>query len=250
MLHCTTISGLTKIVNGKPIRSKAVLDSLFNTFAPELNAGLAQAGYNSLAEMRTAIAKGEVNVTNFLEGLSMGCNVVEAYKNKDGKNKQDFSETFGAEIPIDVISSCKFDNNVKTPDQMTQDAELIKKYSKKSTPLQMIIKGHIKNPNAEYWELNNILYKIRTTMDNIKPIHVRIGKHIYENCYVKNFQSEITNLYDISFTMELYYVYPKEADFNALNKRGLKLNPDETMIETNRALYDAMQDEVNLGIFN
>ena len=42
---------LSKIINGEPVTNKTMLDSLFNTYAPALNAGLAQTGFNSLVEM-------------------------------------------------------------------------------------------------------------------------------------------------------------------------------------------------------
>ena len=53
------VHGLSKIINGEPLKFEMLGDCIFNEFAPELNATLWQSGYNSLNEMRRAAFAGK-----------------------------------------------------------------------------------------------------------------------------------------------------------------------------------------------
>ena len=80
---------LSKIINGEAVTNKTMLDSLFNTYAPALNAGLAQSGFNSLVEMRNAVqaGNGNINVPNFIQGFSNGLNTVKDATTREAISK-------------------------------------------------------------------------------------------------------------------------------------------------------------------
>ena len=62
------VGALTMIINQRPVTNQMMLDSLFNGLAPALNLTAAQAGFNSMMEMKSAIESGNINVANFMQG--------------------------------------------------------------------------------------------------------------------------------------------------------------------------------------
>ena len=101
------VGALSKIINGEAVTNKTMLDSLFNTYAPALNAGLAQTGFNSLVEMRNAVqaGNGRVNVANFVQGFSNGLSIVQS-----ATESVDYSK-YGEEIPIDSVDNLGYTYN-------------------------------------------------------------------------------------------------------------------------------------------
>ena len=191
---------LTKIINGEPITNKTMLDSLFNTYAPAFNATLEQTGYNSVMQMKDAAAHGTINVSTFLSGFSNGLNAIQ--------EERDFlhrSQKYGEEIPIDVVSSFKSeyanDVAVHTFDEKTD----IRDYIKSLGEVVLTIMGHAMNNSAEMWAIGDYINKLHDAMSQKTPVVFRIGKTIYENVIIKKFTPTITNIYDLSFELQLGY---------------------------------------------
>ena len=66
--------------------------------------------------------------------------------------------------------------------------------------IELTIKGHFKNEDAELWSANELSNKIVDLMINKKLVYFRAGKSIYENCVITEYIPKIENIYDISFT--------------------------------------------------
>ena len=147
---------LSKIINGEAVTNKTMLDSLFNTYAPALNAGLAQSGFNSLVEMRNAVqaGNGNINVPNFIQGFSNGLNTV-----KDATFREDISK-YGEEIPIDVITKCVYEYDRIIAQQKIDKKIDLSQYVGNLDPVTITINANVKNENAELWNINDFSNKI------------------------------------------------------------------------------------------
>ncbi len=234
------VGALTKIINGEPVTNKTMLDSLFNTYAPALNAGLAQTGFNSLVEMRNAVqaGNGQVNVANFVQGFSNGLSIVQSVA-----EKTDYSK-YGEEIPIDVVDkiTSTYQRNVATQkDVKTPDK---KEYIDQLNPVEYCLFCHVQNKNAEYWAINDIYHKILDCLNKKIPLICRLGKNIYENCIIKYFNPQITTTYDFYF--EIRFEYDFQYGINSFeNENGVRVlnaNPN------NKTLKNAFAKEVYMGI--
>ena len=192
---------LSKIINGEPVTNKTMLDSLFNTYAPALNAGLAQTGFNSLVEMRNAVqaGNGNINVANFVQGFSDGLSIVQS-----AADKSNYRSKYGEEIPIDVVEQLDYTYNLKTPSQeVAMKNELFEKYISNLEPIKLLLKASVVNKNAELWNINDFSTKIVDIMTNKVYVTVRIGKSIYENCIISTYTPIITSIYKIDFSSEI-----------------------------------------------
>ena len=198
---------LSKIINGEPVTNKTMLDSLFNTYAPALNAGLAQTGFNSLVEMRNAVQTGNnINVPNFIQGFANGLTVIQDLcKEKPSK--------YGEEIPIDVVEKLEYTYSLNKPEQTINNMDInIKQYLSNLQPITVILSAHIKNENAELRSINDTSAKIVDCMAQKKEFIVRFGKSIYENCIFAEFKPIITSIYDMSFTANITLNYNTVAE--------------------------------------
>ena len=184
------VGALTDIINGKAVTNKTMLDSLFNTYAPALNAGLAQSEFNSLVEMRNAVKAGNINVSNFVN-----------------TTEQTNYSKYGEEIPIDVLTKCIIDNSAIVAKQRTDLAERLNINVKPSENISITLNGNVKNENAELWYVNDFLQKITEVINKPEMIVLRIGKTIYENCIISAFKPTIENIYNISFESKIEYKY-------------------------------------------
>ena len=232
---------LSKIINGEAVTNKTMLDSLFNTYAPALNAGLAQSGFNSLVEMRNAVqaGNGSINVPNFIQGFSNGLNTV-----KDATFREDISK-YGEEIPIDVITQCVFEYGREVAEKKIKADQTLDlaQYIGELDPVKITIDAHVKNENAELWSINDFSNKIIDQFTTQKEIIFRAGKSIYENCIISFYKPTITSIYDISFQIKLEYNYrmnTKSQDANGY----MIMNPNPT----NKKLTNKYSEEVYGGI--
>ena len=230
---------LSKIINGEPVTNKTMLDSLFNTYAPALNAGLAQTGFNSLVEMRNAVqaGNGNINVANFVQGFSDGLSIVQS-----ATERVNFSK-YGEEIPIDVISECVYEYDRIIAKQKIDGKIDLSQYVGDLDPVTITIKAHVKNENAELWSVNDFSNKIIDLFMKEESIIFRAGKSIYENCIISSYKPTITNIYDISFTMTLSYNHKMNLQSEEANGyRVIKPNP------YNKELKNLCATEKYLGI--
>ena len=230
---------LSKIINGEAVTNKTMLDSLFNTYAPALNAGLAQSGFNSLVEMRNAVqaGNGNINVPNFIQGFSNGLNTV-----KDATFREDISK-YGEEIPIDVITKCVYEYKRTIAQQKIDEKIDLSQYVGNLDPVTITINANVKNENAELWNINDFSNKIMDLFMKEESIIFRAGKSIYENCIISSYIPTITSIYDISFEIKLKYDYSmnlksQEADGYMI------MNPNPT----NKKLANKYSEEVYGGI--
>ena len=193
-------AALSKIISGEPITSKTVLDTLFNTYAPAFNGMLEQMGYNSIMQMKYAAQAGTLNVPNFLTGFSNSLAVAAEIFLNDSRMQK-----YGEELPIDVVESFKsVYKNLVAVHPYSEGVE-IHDYIKSLGNVDLELKGHVRNNAAELSGLGDFSNKINDARVLKKPIILRIGKTIYENVLIIDYVPIITNIYDISFTLNLSY---------------------------------------------
>lgn len=195
------VGALTKILNGQAVTNKTMLDSLFNTYAPVLNAGLYKTGYNSLMAMKDAVTHGTINPSNFLSGLSTGIESINNERISLTYKNQNYEE-----IPIDVVEKCEYEYKNITAKRKTQENEE-EEYIKPIENVIINLTCHIKNKNAELWEMNDFSYKLADAMAAQKEIVMRIGKTIYEGVVLFSYKPIIENINDIKFEVNVSYKY-------------------------------------------
>lgn len=201
---------LTKIINGEAITDKTMLDSLFNTYAPAFNATLEQTGYNSIQQMKDAAANGTINVSTFLSGFSNGLNAIQ--------EERDFllrRQKYGEEIPIDLVTKCDYDYELKVAEHPHTFGKDIMDYIKDLGTVDLMVSAHVKNESAEVWNINDYSNKLTDAMVRKSPVVFRIGNTIYENVIIVEYHPIITNINDISFdiTLRYNYLYARESKF-------------------------------------
>ena len=235
------VGALTKIINGEPVTNKTMLDSLFNTYAPALNASLAQTGFNSLVEMRNAAQAGNINVANFVQGFSNGLSTIqEMCIEKPSKYEE--------EIPIDVVNKCEYTYTTTVAEQKIKELGFLPQYIDDLDPVEIKLFGHVKNENAELWSINDFNNKLVNIMLNKTQIYFRVGKSIYENCTISLYKPTITSIYDIEFEMDLRidYLLNKFSEKSADNKRIM--NPPRLIGDFYNPFYNIASTEVYKGI--
>ena len=197
------VGAITKIIKGQPVTNRTMLDSLFNTYAPAINASLLKSGYNSVAAMKDAAFNGTINPANFLGALDSGLIAIQ----EEAEMKSRF-ERYGEEIPIDLVEECDHLYTIEAPERRTEAATKIETLP----PLNMVkinLIGHVKNKNAELWDMNDFSYKLADAMAQKKAIVLRVGRTIYENVYLVKYEPKITNIHEIKFNATFYYEYTK-----------------------------------------
>ena len=117
------VAALTTIINQRPVTNQMMLDSLFNGIAPALGITAGQMGFNSLMEMKNAAMAGNINVANFMQGLSNGLSIVA--DTQDGQ--ADYSK-YGDEIPIDLTQQFSENHTMETPDRRVQNGQTYNEY--------------------------------------------------------------------------------------------------------------------------
>ncbi len=164
------VGALTKIINKQPVTNKTMLDSLFNTYAPSLNASLEQTGYNSLMQMKDAVANGTVNPSTFLTGFSNALNAIQEEKDFLYRRKK-----YGKEIPIDLVTKCDYTYDLqiaKHPTPLGKDAI---NYIKDFGTVNIIVSAHVKNETAEIWQMSDYSNKLTDAMLQKQFVVFRIG---------------------------------------------------------------------------
>ena len=197
------VGAITKIIKGQPVTNRTMLDSLFNTYAPAINASLLKSGYNSVAAMKDAAFNGTINPANFLGALDSGLIAIQ----EEAEMKSRF-EKYGEEIPIDLVESCEYIYK-NVPAEKSIGENDIAEYIRPIEKVMVKLVGHVKNKNAELWDMNDFSYKLADAMAQKKAIVLRVGRTIYENVYLVKYEPKITNIHDIKFNATFYYEYTK-----------------------------------------
>lgn len=216
---------LTKIINGQPITCKTMLDSLFNTYAPAINASLAKSGYNSVMAMKDAAAHGTINASSFLGAFNSGLIAVD-----ETSKSNTLFEKYGEEIPIDVVEKCDYAYALKAPEQKTESDKRTDNIGSLEQ-IEITLTGHIKNKNAELWEMNDFSYKLADAMAEKQPVVLRIGKTIYEDIILVKYVPSITNINEIKFVATLNFAYAarrssaydKDTGYNIITNKTDKI---------------------------
>ena len=234
------VGAMTKIINGEPVTNKTMLDSLFNTYAPALNAGLAQTGFNSLVEMRNAAqaGNGSINVANFIQGFSNGLSIVQA-----ATEKIDYSK-YGEEIPIDVIDEFTYTYKTDVAQRTIDQEGFLPLYIDNLDPVVVTMKAHVKNENAELWNMNDFGNKIVDVMQRKEKVTFRVGKSIYENCIICKYFPTITSIYDLYFEADINIDYRLNTQ-SEKGTGGRVMNPSRLVGDFN---FRICSEEVYKGI--
>ena len=237
---------LSKIINGEPVTNKTMLDSLFNTYAPALNAGLAQTGFNSLVEMRNAVqaGNGQINVANFVQGFSNGLSTVQNLADTNNYSK------YGEEIPIDVVTSCAYTYTTDKAYQAIADLGSLPQYITGLDAVKIKISGHVKNENAELWGINDFNNKLVDSMMSKTLLYLRVGKSIYENCTIVSYKPTIENIYNISFDMEIEFEYNLNSSSEYIEGKTRVMNPQRLRGNFGNFYYNMASSEVYKGIIS
>ena len=235
------VGALTDIINGNAVTNKTMLDSLFNTYAPALNAGLAQTGFNSLVEMRNAVQAGNINVANFVQGFSNGLSAVQEMSiEKPAK--------YGEEIPIDVVDKIEYTYSTDVAYKKIEEIGFLPRYISDLDPIVIKLYGHVKNENAELWSINDFSNKLVDTMLNKKQIYFRVGKSIYENCIISLYKPTITNIYDISIEMDIKFNHLLDIRSEKGENKTRIMNPARLIGDFYNPFYNVASSEVYKGI--
>ena len=240
------VGALSKIINGEAVTNKTMLDSLFNTYAPALNAGLAQTGFNSLVEMRNAVqaGNGQVNVANFVQGFSNGLSTVQNLADTNNYSK------YGEEIPIDVVTSCAYTYTTDKAYQAIADLGSLPQYITGLDAVKIKISGHVKNENAELWGINDFNNKLVDSMMSKTLLYLRVGKSIYENCTIVSYKPTIENIYNISFDMEIEFEYNLNSSSEYIEGKTRVMNPQRLRGNFGNFYYNMASSEVYKGIIS
>ena len=212
------VGALTKIINKQPVTNKTMLDSLFNTYAPSLNASLEQTGYNSLMQMKDAVAHGTVNPSTFLTGFSNALNAIQEEKDFLYRRRK-----YGEEIPIDLVTKCDYKYELQTAKHPTPLGKDVINYIKDFGTVDIVVLAHVKNETAEIWQMSDYSNKLTDAMLQKQFVVFRIGNTIYEDIIISGYEPSITNIHDLSFrlTLEYNYLFARESKFNW--KKGIRV---------------------------
>lgn len=235
--HRYAVGAITKIIKKEPVTNRTMLDSLFNTYAPVFNATLIKSGYNSVAAMRDAAIEGTINPSNFLAAFDSGLTAFEEEANVKSRYA-----IYGDEIPIDLVEECSYEYSVEAPQKNTEEAQKVDYL----TPLNIIkikLVGHVKNKNAEVWDLNDYSYRLADAMSMKKPLLLRIGRTIYDKVYLVKYEPVIKNIHEVRFTATFYYEYKKNNMSNEDTNTECRLIKNE--LDKDLANYTA--DPVYIG---
>lgn len=193
-------AALTTIINKEPLTSQAMLDGLFNGYAPALDMTAIQMGYNSLNEMKNAIMAGNINVANFIQGFSGALSTV--INNK--KQAIDYSY-LGDEITIDMIVEIDRQNIAETPDRRTQSGQVYNEYVHilpKILSFSGKLKEGLRYSAVEYEEILDDVFQSK------KPFTFRAGTKIYENYIFTSFLPAENFEQSLNFTAEIKKIEP------------------------------------------
>ncbi len=235
--HRYAVGAITKIIKKEPVTNRTMLDSLFNTYAPVFNATLIKSGYNSVAAMRDAAIEGTINPSNFLAAFDSGLTAFEEEANVKSRYA-----IYGDEIPIDLVEECSYEYYVDAPEQKTEEGTKIDYLTQLDT-IKIKVIGHVKNKNAEVWDLNDYSYKLADAMSMKKPLLLRIGRTIYDKVYLVKYEPVIKNIHEIRFMATFHYEYIIRNISSEDKKTGCRLIRNE--LDKKLANYTA--DTVYIG---
>ncbi len=204
------VAALTTIINQRPVTNQMMLDSLFNGIAPALGITAGQMGFNSIMDMKNAVMAGNINVANFMQGLSNGLSIVADTQNGQS---EDYSK-YGEEIPIDLTQSFAENHTMETPDRRVQAGQTYNEYYH-ILPLLLEVNGLIKdNKNFTAHEFAD---RLTDLADSLKPFTFRAGNKVYENYVFTSFHPVRETENGITFDSEIKYIQSGDVEYTTVN---------------------------------
>ena len=203
------VSALTMVINQRPVTNQMMLDSLFNGLAPALNITAAQTGFNSIMEMKNAIQAGNINVANFMQGLSNGLSIVTDTMT----GAQDYSK-YGEEIVIDLLTEFTRAYIAETPDRRVQSGQTYNEYVH-NLPLTLPFTGIIKD--GLNYTAHEFADRLEQIMLSKEPFTFRAGTKIFENYVFTSFTSRIQTENGVQFDAEIKVIHEGDVEFVKVN---------------------------------
>lgn len=196
------ISGFCDAVSIGTIKNSTKLKNFLEICTPLLSINISKSGANNMAQLKSYLLSGNknLNIEGLVDVISEGIIANSTVLNNN--NKQ-----YGDEIPIDVIESCQYlykETLVSHPINITQNNN---SWLSDLEPVTINLVGHIKNSNGELVKSNDYMQKLGECMKQKLPVTLRIGKDIYENCYIEEMSPIITNIYELKLVIKLKYNY-------------------------------------------
>lgn len=203
------VGALTMIINQRPVTNQMMLDSLFNGLAPALNLTAAQAGFNSIMEMKSAIESGNINVANFMQGLENGLDVVTGTIT----GSQDYSK-YGEEIPIDLTSNITRTYIAETPDRRVQSGQTYNEYVH-NLPLVLPFSGIVKD--GLNYTADEFADRLEEIMYSKEPFTFRAGEKIFENYVFTSFTPKRETENGVQFDAEIKFMEEGDVEYVKVN---------------------------------
>ena len=170
--------------------------------------------------MYNAALAGQINVANFVQGFSDSMSAITEQMRQENYTK------YGEELPIDVVE--KF--NFKTEKEIgSRKVPIGAVYVTQITDMRLVLIGHIKNENAQFWRSGDYINKLIAMQMTEKKIILRMGTDFYENCIIKKTEAEITSLYSIKIMVTLKYDF-YAGNYSRGKKDGRIMNPEPSII--------------------
>lgn len=157
----------------------------------------------------------------FLRGFNYGMQILQ-----DEKKIQYYAEQFEDELPIDLIESCTFNYGNEVSEHQISMNEFATLIVNGARDVEINLVAHVKNKYGDFSKSNDYVHKLENCMakdysphknnkdnnifsDTAGNITLRVGKDIYENCYLKELTAEVTSnnssVYDMKITAKLLY---------------------------------------------
>lgn len=203
------VGALTMVINQRPVTNQMMLDSLFNGLAPALNITAAQTGFNSIMEMKSAIQAGNINVANFMQGLSNGLSIVTDTMT----GAQDYSK-YGEEIVIDLLTEFTRAYIAETPDRRVQSGQTYNEYVH-NLPLTLPFTGIIKD--GLNYTAHEFADRLEQIMLSKEPFTFRAGTKIFENYVFTSFTPRIQTENGVQFDAEIKVIHEGDVEFVKVN---------------------------------
>ena len=194
------IGALSELAGGNKISGSKLCEILINNYAPALNLGALQMGYNSIENYIAAVESREVNFSAFLESFSGGLNALS--ESILGVNYS----AYGKEYPLDVVESCEKFFKINTPEHSYNSG--ITNYVSGLKNFEILVTAHIKNSTTSIETINSLADIFREVMAKRQQITFRLGREIYESCALAKFTPLVTNIYELKFQAKLIYDVP------------------------------------------
>lgn len=199
------VSALTMVINQRPVTNQMMLDSLFNGLAPALNITAAQTGFNSIMEMKNAVKAGNINVANFMQGLSSGLSIVSSESSEN-----EYYSKYGEEIVIDLLTEISRSYTADTPDRRVQMGATYNEYIH-NLPLSIPFTGIIKD--GENYTAHEFSDRLAQVMADKVPFTFRAGRKIFENYVFVSFMPRRSSEEGVQFDAEIRLIETGDVEY-------------------------------------